>query len=111
MEKEDMQKEKPKVESNNQIMGTTTNQRRVLTSGKVARNNHNKQWIRRWRNKYKKKKYGLVKGKYEYYDDNTFKELRDKEERDEEKDEHKGTTVKEHTKDCVNQSFWNEILK
>ncbi|KAG5601145.1 hypothetical protein H5410_032515 [Solanum commersonii] len=88
----------------NITMGTTTDQRKVLASGKVVGNKQNSQeWMVR-RNKYKKDRYRHIEGEIIYHDENSFEALR-------EDDEHNNgaTTGDEtkvgNTKDRVTKTF------
>ncbi|XP_055801899.1 uncharacterized protein LOC129871059 [Solanum dulcamara] len=96
------------------VIGTETNSRKILTSGKVVGNKHNKQeWMVRRRNKYKKDKYGHIEGEIDYQDKNSFDALRDKEEHEDQGKEEDRIEENKNgsTKEWVNKTFNKKEVK
>lgn len=89
-------------------MGTTTDARKVLTSGKIMGNKQNRQeWMVRGRNKYKKDRYEHIEGEINYQDENSFELLReeDHQENQSKEGEKAKKNKKETTKEWVNKIF------
>lgn len=92
-------KEKEEEDINKVVIGTTAKHRKILTSGRVVGNNHNKyEWMRRRRKKYKRDNYGNIEGENKYQDDNPFEALRENQENDKEGEDY-DNNEKENIKD------------
>ncbi|KAG5608464.1 hypothetical protein H5410_019745 [Solanum commersonii] len=112
--REDGQQGEGKEDLQNMI-GTATDQRKTLTSGKVVGNKQNRQeWMVRRRNKYKRDKYGYIEAEVDYQDENTFEALREDQDKDTmEKmtDNKEGKSTKEWVENTFEHKENEDMLK
>ncbi|KAH0645307.1 hypothetical protein KY284_033191 [Solanum tuberosum] len=97
------------------MIGTASDQRKTLTSGKVVRNKQNRQeWMVRRRNKYKRDKYGCIEGKVDYQDENIFEALREDQDKDTMEnmtDNKEGKSTKEWVENTFEHKKKEDMLK